>query len=166
MKLRKIVLYLIITAILIIGSMYSFFNKKTTVNIELTSFETSKPVLLKNLCKKSGGKPLFINFWATWCPICCNDIDAISTLARKHVNIVFISTDQNISTAQNFIERRGHTNLQMYSDIKGEAMKFFKVRGLPTTIKVDKHCKIIDTHVGPLSASSIALFFNVRLKDI
>jgi|GEM_PF-1768602 len=164
MWFKKLIFIFISILCLVLG--YAFFPKRATVNIDVISLESGNPIALQTLCKKAASKPLFINFWATWCPVCRNDIDAISTLARKHANIIFISTDQDMQTAQNFLSRKKHTDLNMYSDPKNEAMNFFKIKGLPTTVKVGKNCQVIDSHIGPLNASTIALFFDVPLRDI
>lgn len=166
MTFKKIFFIAILVCITSLLLGYAFFHKRATVNIDVISLESGKSIPLSSLCQQSGGKPLFINFWATWCSVCRNDIDAISTLARKHANIIFISTDKDKEAAKEFVEQKQHTDLRMYSDPSNESMKFFNVTGLPTTIKVDKNCKIIDSHIGALNASTIALFFDVRLRDI
>ena len=45
-------------------------------------------------------KPLFLNFWATWCPPCCAEIPYLDTLAKQFagnqdVRIISISVDQD-----------------------------------------------------------------------
>ena len=56
-----------------------------------------------------GGKILVLNFWATWCPPCIQEIPSLSQFqkrfAKSGVKVVAISIDKNRSKYQNFLQR-------------------------------------------------------------
>ena len=56
-----------------------------------------------------GGKVLVLNFWATWCPPCIQEIPSLSRFQKRFagsgVKVVAISIDKNRNKYQNFLQR-------------------------------------------------------------
>lgn len=165
--------------LLVIGGWYYFFSgpSATHVSLEPITFAgdwagaqddttPQKPLDLSALCAKAKGNPLYVDVWATWCPYCTRDILALATLARQHVALAFVSTDHNSQAVKNFIARHNLQDLDIFMDSTGAFAKTFGVRGLPVIYKFDKNCRMVEKHAGPLDAATVALFFDVNLKNL
>ncbi|MGG5819261.1 TlpA family protein disulfide reductase [Falsiroseomonas sp. HW251] len=89
------------------------------------------------------GRGLVVNFWATWCPPCVAEMPALdrahAALAREGIEILALSSDRGgKAQVEPFYQRTGVKNLAIWLDPRGAAGRAFGVRGLPTTIILDR----------------------------
>jgi thiol-disulfide isomerase/thioredoxin len=89
------------------------------------------------------GRVLLINFWATWCAPCIEEMPALDRLHAKlggdAFAVIALSTDrQGRSLVEPFLGKLGLQELAIYLDSKSEAMRALGLRGLPTTILFDR----------------------------
>lgn len=99
------------------------------------------------------GKVVFLNFWATWCGPCKEEMPSMEVLHDqfKEKGFVFltISVDYaGIKPVKEFIEKHRYT-FPVLVDPKGETLDLFEVKGIPTTFLIDKKGIIIGKAVGP-----------------
>lgn len=99
------------------------------------------------------GKPLVVNFWATWCPVCVKKMGTLNNFAKKFQEkggeVLAISQDKGgLSTIRSYYTRNGYQNLAIYLDASGKLMSAFGVRGLPTTLFIDAQGNEVDRIVG------------------
>jgi peroxiredoxin len=99
------------------------------------------------------GKVVFINFWATWCGPCKEEMPSIEALYQqfKEKDFVFltISVDyEGKKPVKEFIEKQRYT-FPVLLDPKCETLDLYKVKGIPTTILIDKNRKMIGKATGP-----------------
>jgi thiol-disulfide isomerase/thioredoxin len=95
---------------------------------------------------KFAGKVLVVNFWATWCAPCVKEMPTLDKLQAKlggpNFQVVAISQDRGgAKEAQPFAEKQGWKNLAFYVEKMGRFSKDANLRGLPTTLIVDKSGK-------------------------
>lgn len=97
------------------------------------------------------GKVTILNFWATWCPPCKQEMPSIEALYKSmdgfDFQIFAISVGEKLSTVRDFIAREGYS-FPIFLD---EAMTYARVmssQGIPTTYIVNKQGKIIAGIVG------------------
>ena len=107
----------------------------------------------KKELKNFKGKVVFLNFWATWCDPCKEEMPSIEALYQqfKEKDFVFltISVDyEGKKPVKEFIEKQRYT-FPVLLDPKCETLDLYKVKGIPTTILIDKNRKMIGKATGP-----------------
>jgi thiol-disulfide isomerase/thioredoxin len=106
------------------------------------------------------GKVVFVNFWATWCPPCREEIPDLIRLQEKYkddVVVLGISEDEAPpETVRAFAAQHG---MNYFVAMKTpELGKVFRgVAALPTTFVIDREGRIVQRHVGLLNASNTEL---------
>tara|TARA_B110000263_G_C15101139_1_gene415393 strand:+ start:226 stop:756 length:531 start_codon:yes stop_codon:yes gene_type:complete len=89
---------------------------------------------------------IIINFWASWCAPCIKEMPSLDTLQlNKKINnlkIFPISLEgENIQKAQNFFAGLDIKNISFFFDHKLNLTKLFSLRGVPTTILINRDGK-------------------------
>ena len=93
-----------------------------------------------NLPEDTKGKVILIHFWASWCPYCAKEINAISTLHEALREKGFIPFSINVGEAKEVVEPYLAQLKVTYSvllDANAEAVKACGVTGIPTTFICD-----------------------------
>lgn len=103
--------------------------------------------------KEFKGKPVVLNFWATWCSVCVKKMGTLNRFAGKFQakggQVVAVSQDRGgIPTIRSYYTRNGYNNLAMYLEPSGQLANAFGVNGFPTTIFIDAQGKEIGRLVG------------------
>ncbi len=122
-----------------------------------------EPLPLTNINTASGASfglsdvpdsPLIINFWATWCPPCVQELPQLNGLASKlkpeSILVVLVSMDRGGPVdAAPFLSTRGiDAPLQLY-DPSASWARALKLKGLPTTLLIPKDRVSYQVHTGP-----------------
>ena len=89
------------------------------------------------------GKVVLLNFWATWCGPCVQEMPSLDRLQAKlgsdRFTVVAISVDrQGLADVMPFLAKTAVHSLTTYLDPSGASMRAFGVRGLPTTFVIDR----------------------------
>ena len=104
------------------------------------------------------GKIVLINFWATWCPPCKQEMPDLEKAYQKYreQGIVFLGVDQGESadTVRQFVRKNGY-NWMFLLDSYLDVSKSYRASAIPMTFFVDSQGIIRDTQVGPLTLSSL-----------
>ncbi len=99
------------------------------------------------------GKVVFLNFWATWCPPCKEEMPALERLHRrfgpKGLAVLAISTDPDgASVVVPFVKQNALT-FPVALDPRGEVTALYGVRALPATIIIDRQGNLALIALGP-----------------
>ncbi len=85
------------------------------------------------------GKPVVLNFWASWCPPCRQEAPDLVELHKKYgdrVDFVGIIYQDEEGAARRFIEEFG-IEYENGMDAGGKASAAYKITGIPTTCVID-----------------------------
>lgn len=89
------------------------------------------------------GKGLVVNLWATWCVPCVAEMPALDALAEKvakdGILVLPISSDRGgAPVVSKFYAAHNVSHLGVWLDPRGAASRGWSVKGLPTTIIIDR----------------------------
>ncbi len=101
------------------------------------------------------GKLVMLNFWATWCAPCKEEMPSLDLLQTNpkldNLEIIPINVGQDsFEKIQNFFNELDIKNLQVYFDNPETLAKKFALRGLPTTIVLNKNGKELARIIGSI----------------
>ncbi len=128
-------------------------NRLPDVELVTLSGET---IRVSNLA----GQPLIINFWATWCPPCRQEMPLLQatfdSLHPEGLQLIAI-TDQPAAVVQPFVETNGIT-FPIIIDTENTASRTYRVQGLPTTLFLDSNGVITARHTGLLLPEALQTY--------
>ena len=86
---------------------------------------------------------VIINFWATWCAPCKEEMPHLNQLKSKYkfkdIEIIPINiADEELKKSKEFFEELNINNLEIFYGSSIDLAKEFNLRGIPTTIIIDK----------------------------
>jgi len=97
------------------------------------------------------GKPWIINFWATWCPPCIEEIPAMNSawavLEEKGFGMLAINAGEGRVAVESFLDRIPIDFPTLLGD--NNSLPDWSVRALPTTVVVNADGKVIFEALGP-----------------
>ena len=114
-------------------------DKKKIENIEFIKSKDQKVSL--DIYKSN---PLILNFWATWCTPCKKEMPSLDKLKNlsefKNINIIPINIGgDKYEKSKKFFNELNIINLEIFTGSGPEFSQLFKLRGLPTTILIDRN---------------------------
>ncbi len=113
------------------------------------------------------GKVVLLNFWATWCTPCKEEMASLARLQDQfdpqQVRVVTVTSDIHPQGIKHFL---GHLGIQLpvLFDEDQELSRAYMVRGLPTTVLIGPDGRPVGRAVGPRewdSKESVALMRHV-----
>ncbi len=119
--------------------------------------ETGKAVQLQDF----QGKPVVLNFWASWCGPCRSEMPHFDALQQKlagkvHFLMVNVTDGQreDVDKATAFIKNNGYS-FPIYFDKNLQAATAYSIYALPTTYFIDAQGKIVSQASGALTAGAL-----------
>ena len=151
-------------AVILIFSTFSSHSKDLNLPKNLIineKIKEYKDVFFKNRLDeeinltKYNGKLLLMNFWATWCEPCKEEMPSLDKLAVdknfNNLGILAINIGQEkMSKIEQFYTKTKIENLDIFYDTDVRLAKKFLLRGVPTTLIINKDGKEIARVVGSL----------------
>ena len=102
------------------------------------------------------GKLVIINFWATWCAPCKKEMPSLDKLYRddkfKNLQIFAVNMEQpNTKKTNKFFVDLEIKKLKIFFDTKMNFLKEFKLRGVPTTVIINKKGEEVARIIGEVN---------------
>ena len=93
-----------------------------------------------------------LNFWATWCAPCKDEMPSLDKLHAKNGVFVFPINmeEKNLNNTDKFYKDLNIKNLNTYFDNGLKLVKVFALRGVPTTIILNKNKEMVARISGSL----------------
>ena len=102
--------------------------------------------------KAQRGKPVLMNFWATWCAPCREEMPAMERLYLKHRQrgfvLLAVSVDSDVSLVKPFLEKLKLT-FPVTLDAKMDLANTYGVRALPASFLIDRNGYVAAVALGP-----------------
>ena len=103
------------------------------------------------------GKPLVVNFWATWCYPCRSELPGFDAAAKTYagqidfmmVNLTDGAND-TVDGAKAFVEENGYS-FPVYFDTQGNAFAAYGLYSIPVTLFIRADGSIMQTYTGSMS---------------
>lgn len=161
-RVKKISTYTIIGILLIATGYFGFIKVKEEVFAEAGN--TSPNFTLKDLAGKEHsltdyrGKGVIINFWATYCPPCEEEMPYLEKAYRQYNNegieILAINASEPTRMVKQFMKRH-ELSFPILLDLNGNVIEQYQVITLPLTFFIDSKGKIVEKFIGELTEEKI-----------
>lgn len=124
-----------------------------TADVTFTTFEGTETNLGAFL-----GKPVVLNFWASWCPACIAEMPDLARVeAEVRDQVTFIGLDlqeTNRSAAEALVAETGVDYL-LGEDPDGQIYARFGGIGMPTTVFIAADGQVLEVHSGTIFADDL-----------
>lgn len=155
--------FFLLSVLLLLLTVFSGGALALTIGEKVPDFELSdlsgKTVALSDF----KGQKVILNFWATWCPPCrqempeFNELNAELEKSGEAVLLAINLTDGRRETKSKVAEflKSNKYNLRVLLDTQGEASGMFSIRGIPTTIVIDSEGVMRGQIVGATTKAAV-----------
>ena len=133
---------------------------------------TLKDVNGMNYSFGKDGKPTYVKFWASWCPICLSGLEDIDSLSKelKDFEVVTVVSpglvgEKKTEDFKKWYKSLGYKNIKVLLDEKGELSKILNVRVYPTSVVVNKDGKAEKVLPGHLEKAEIKKLFPSKMMN-
>ena len=106
------------------------------------------------------GKPLVVNFWATWCPYCVQELPSFEKAAADYPDVTFILVDmsdevgETPADAKAYLDYLGIT-VPGYYDTAYSAAYAYRITSIPLTLFIDRHGDLYKEHLGMINEAAL-----------
>ncbi|MCH2173666.1 TlpA family protein disulfide reductase [Myxococcota bacterium] len=111
------------------------------------------------------GRVVLINFWATWCKPCEDEMPAMERLYQQlgseEFELVAISVDDTIEPVQEFQEALGLT-FPILLDPNQDVAERFQAFRFPETLLIDRKGMVVERYIGPKEWDATAYLRRIK----
>ena len=155
---------LLIAAIfaLLVGIVIFFLNDSRDDSVSTDIFSLpifltdGRETTLGNFVSETG-RPLIVNFWATWCAPCLEELPMFESSNQRfkdEIDFLGINVSDSPTKAKEMIAATEISYLTG-SDPEGNFLVELGVVGLPATVFISRQGELIDLHIGQISSADL-----------
>lgn len=102
------------------------------------------------------GKVTVLNFWATWCPPCREEMPELQKFVRANGAVAFyaVNIQEPAAKVQGFLDQHGYT-MPVLLDSGGSVAQTYRVSAIPTTLVIGKDGIVKYRKTGPVTATEL-----------
>lgn len=150
MSFRKLLFYLVITAVIIYGQFFANQNMLTGTPPEIAA----QTITGASVAEQITTGPGIIYFWAEWCGICRTMQGSISELLKTYPGVTVAMQSGNSEEVTEYQQQAG-LSWQTVADEDGSIGSLYGIRGVPAVFILDKDGQIKFTSAGYSSETGL-----------
>lgn len=154
-------------SLFVLGYTISYGKVKEFSNIKLKDIDGVEYVF------GASGKPTYVKFWASWCPVCLSGLEELDQLSEETEDFEIVTIvspgkkgEKNTEDFKKWYKSLEYKNIKVLLDEKGESISLNKVRVYPTSVILDKNAKVENTIPGHLSKNEIKKIFSSTVEKL
>lgn len=124
--------------------------------VEPTALPQSGDANLATRLASYAGRPVLVNFWASWCEPCREEMPALQALADSGVVVLTIAVADRDADARRFLDQAG-VALPLLFDREQRISKAWGVRLLPYTVVLDGRHRVVARAQGVVDWNATAV---------
>lgn len=101
------------------------------------------------------GRPVVLNFWASWCGPCVEEGGVLDAGATRHPGVAFVGADNQDTHAGFSAYEQRHPHSYPAGPIVSGTYQSYGVAGLPATFFIDPQGIVVASFTGPLDANTL-----------
>ena len=113
------------------------------------------------------GTPVFLNFWATWCTFCLEEMPDMQRIADEfdgQIVVLGLNAGDSVADGTGYVERLG-VSYELVYDMNLDVTEGYRVRAMPTSYFISADGTIVDAHFGFLSYNDMLNKVNALLEQ-
>ncbi len=114
------------------------------------------------------GRPILLNFWATWCPPCRKEKPELQAFAQEHgdkISVVGVNWNNTRDEAERFLSEYGVSYLNLL-DTDGKIFVRYGLTGLPTSFFIDEEGIIRGKWLGSMTKADMVAAFQKTTRAL
>lgn len=170
----KIIIYIVSFIIIILLAVlgYNFLTKNYSpeeINIENNEYKLNKAKdfeVLNNKGEKVNlsdffGKPIIVNFWATWCMPCKNELPEFNEAYKKYgkdIEFLMVNLTDGYNDTEDGVKqfvKENNYEFPLYFDTEYSATYTYNIYSIPQTLFIDKNGNILKSYTGMLNKQTL-----------
>jgi thiol-disulfide isomerase/thioredoxin len=115
----------------------------------------------KEVVVKNSGKPIVINFFATWCPPCKDEMPDLDKFVKKYkgeVDFYAVNIQESPAAVAEFMDKNKYDFKDELLFDDGKVARAFRVNAIPTTVITDKNGVIRNIKLGAVTLEQLENF--------